>query len=123
MIFQLLDDKKECVGIYAKGRLHYENLPPEPLTQTWAYSPSIAEKATQCEYAQIYCNGLSLDEVCEGFQGLLSRNDIVSLDVAEMADDGPKGRTMDSTIKTVAALLDLEKEQPRQLFRYWIGDL
>ena len=34
MLFQAIDDKTNCVGIYADGKLHFDNLPVN-LTKTW----------------------------------------------------------------------------------------
>ena len=61
MHFQILDDKEECLGIYVAGRIEkdYSDI---PLTHTWGYSPLMYGK--DVEYAQIYCNGQSLGEVC-----------------------------------------------------------
>ena len=61
MIFQTLDDKSECVGIYADGRLHFDDV-PAGLTKTWKYSGSIT--APNVEYASLLCSGLSLEEAC-----------------------------------------------------------
>jgi len=61
MHFQILDDKEQCLGVYADGRIEkdYSNV---PLTHTWGYSPSLYGQDIQ--YAQIYCNGMTLDEAC-----------------------------------------------------------
>ena len=40
MIFQAIDDKSECIGVYANGKLHFEDFPAN-LTKTWKYSGSI----------------------------------------------------------------------------------
>ena len=61
MLFQTLDDKQECVGIYKEGELFFSKL-PEELTQTWSYSGFL--KYRDIEYAQIYCGGKSLGDVC-----------------------------------------------------------
>jgi len=61
LLFQSLDSKKECIGIYADGRIHYDNFPPS-LIKTWDYFPFASEGVV--EYAKIYCGGLSLTEVC-----------------------------------------------------------
>jgi hypothetical protein len=61
MIFQTLDDKKECVGIYANNKLHFKEI-PENLSATWSYSPYL--KGVEIDYALIYCEGKTLDEVC-----------------------------------------------------------
>lgn len=61
MLFQALDDKGECVGVYADGRLHLEQIPSD-LTRTWKYSGSL--KGKEVEYASLYVGGKSLREVC-----------------------------------------------------------
>ena len=61
MIFQTLDDKKQCVGIYAEGRLHFEEFPKD-LHKTWKYSDFT--KDDSIEYAWIQCGGLSMEKVC-----------------------------------------------------------
>ncbi len=60
MIFQTLDDKTECVGIYADGQLFFDE-PPTDLTQTWRYSGSL--KNDDIEYASLYCEGQTLAQV------------------------------------------------------------
>lgn len=61
MIFQTLDDKKECVGVYADSKLHFKEI-PENLSASWSYSPYL--KGLEIDYAQLYCEGKTLDEVC-----------------------------------------------------------
>lgn len=61
MIFQSLDDKDECIGVYADGQLWFDETPPN-LTQSWKYSGSVADEGV--EYAWLYCGGKTLDEVC-----------------------------------------------------------
>jgi hypothetical protein len=61
MLFQTLDDKRDCVGIYLDGELLYDKL-PEGLSQTWDYSTFLQD--TDVEFAKIYCGGKSLEEVC-----------------------------------------------------------
>ncbi len=61
MLFQTLDDKAECFGIYANGQIHYTSLPSE-LAQTWNYASHLLDMPV--EYAQMYCGGKSLTEVC-----------------------------------------------------------
>lgn len=62
MIFQTLDDKSECVGVYVDGKLWFDE-PPSSLTKTWRYSGYIPPEE-KVEYAWIYGNGLSLQEAC-----------------------------------------------------------
>ena len=61
MLFQSLDDKEKCVGIYRDGVLSYE---PEfeKLTKTWSYSSFLRDMPI--EYASLYCEGKGLGEVC-----------------------------------------------------------
>jgi len=61
MLFQTLDDKRDCVGVYLDGELLYDEL-PEGLSQTWDYSTFLRD--TDVEFAKIYCGGKSLEEVC-----------------------------------------------------------
>ena len=62
MLFQTLDDKKECVGIYCAGELSFNEELPEDLDSTWSYSAFL--KDCDIEYAKIYCGGKTLDIVC-----------------------------------------------------------
>ena len=62
MLFQTLDDKKECVGLYLNGELSFNKELPTDLSRTWSYSAFLG--AREIEYAKIYCGGKSLDEVC-----------------------------------------------------------
>jgi len=61
LIFQTLDDKNECVGIYAEGKLSFDEL-PDGLTACWAPVPYLENK--EIEYASLYCQGKTPDEVC-----------------------------------------------------------
>jgi hypothetical protein len=63
MLFQPIDDKGECVGIYADGRLVFDEsgFPPD-LTRTWRYSGSLRDR--DIEYAWLYAEGAGLADVC-----------------------------------------------------------
>ena len=61
MLFQALDEKKECVGVYVDGRIIYDHI-PDNLSKTWSFSSFLNDKPI--DYAQIYVAGKSLEEVC-----------------------------------------------------------
>lgn len=61
MLFQTLDDKQDCLGIYASGQLHYDSV-PVGLTKTWNYSSHLS--GLPVDYAQMYCSGKSLSDAC-----------------------------------------------------------
>ena len=61
MLFQTLDDKKHCVGIYQGGDIFYDAIPGD-LTKTWSYAPYLQGRDIQ--YASLYVGGRSLGEVC-----------------------------------------------------------
>jgi hypothetical protein len=61
LVYQTLDDKQECVGVYVDGKLHFDNI-PDNLTRTWRYSgPNHSDTV---EYAWIYAGGKTLSEAC-----------------------------------------------------------
>lgn len=56
MIFQTLDDKTECVGIYANGQLVFDpDGFPSQLTQTWKYAPYLRD--LDIDYISLYLEG------------------------------------------------------------------
>ena len=59
MIFQTLDNKRECRGIFLDNKVYDE--PPQGLTATWSYTPSLP---LDVEYANLYCQGKTISEVC-----------------------------------------------------------
>jgi len=60
LLFQTLDEKEKCVGIYVDGEI-YKDLPQDG-TATWKYAAFLRE--LELDYANIYCEGKSLGEVC-----------------------------------------------------------
>jgi len=61
VLYQVLDNKKECYAIFCKDALyHYPS--SEELTHTWEYTPHFADP--KIEYAKIWTNGRSLSQVC-----------------------------------------------------------
>ena len=61
MLFQILDNKEDCFGIYADGEFIYDRVPHD-ITGTWNWHPSLSESAV--DYASIYMAGKSLAEIC-----------------------------------------------------------
>ena len=61
MLFQSLDNKKECAAIYADGKIFGGEIPPN-LTHTWSYSGFL--HGQEIEYASLYCQNKSLEECC-----------------------------------------------------------
>ena len=63
MLFQGLDDKSECVGIYCDGNLVFDiERFPDSLSQTWKYSPYLRDQEG-IEYANLYIGGKKIHEV------------------------------------------------------------
>ena len=59
MLFQTLDDKTECVGIYADNKLLFDVGDfPEGLKSTWSYSPYL--RGMDIDYASLYLEGEDL---------------------------------------------------------------
>ena len=61
MLFQAIDDKSECIGIYYEGKLVYDSFPPD-LSRTWKYSASIEDP--RIEYAWIRAQGQNISQCC-----------------------------------------------------------
>tara|TARA_R100000808_G_C2137299_1_gene145438 strand:+ start:574 stop:1767 length:1194 start_codon:yes stop_codon:yes gene_type:complete len=61
MLFQTLDEKEKCVAIFLDGELSKKEI-PQNLTKTWSYSSFL--KSHDVLYANLYCNGKTLTEVC-----------------------------------------------------------
>jgi len=62
LLFQTLDDKAQCVGFYTDNKLTFHQPLPNNLNKTWSYSAFL--KGKNIDYAQLYCDGKSLDDVC-----------------------------------------------------------
>ena len=63
MIFQTLDDKQECVGIYCNNNLYFDNLDfPKDLSTTWKYSGHLRDRPG-IEYANLYIGGKDIKEI------------------------------------------------------------
>ena len=62
MLFQTLDNKSVCVGVYTNNELHFGvDKIPDGLSRTWSYVPYLKDK--DIEYAKLYLEGRSLEEV------------------------------------------------------------
>lgn len=62
MIFQTLDDKQECVGVYIDGSLHFHlDKLPEGLSKTWKHVPYLS--GMDIEYASLYLEEKKLADV------------------------------------------------------------
>jgi hypothetical protein len=62
VIFQTLDDKKNCYAFYDGKNFIYENELPENFSKTWSYSGILKNK--NVEIAQLYCSGKKLTDIC-----------------------------------------------------------
>ena len=60
MIFQILDNKIECVGYYSEGKIYKEDVGNE-FTQTWDAGPNFLNDSV--DYAKIYAGVDSIDDV------------------------------------------------------------
>lgn len=60
MLFQILDDKKYCVGIYCNDEIIYDNL-PDTLAKTWSYAGFLENR--NIEYANLYVGGKQLEDL------------------------------------------------------------
>ena len=63
MIFQSVDDKKECVGIYCNSEYIFDNIDFTKLTKTWKHTATSLEH-DQIQYAWLRVKGRTLEEVC-----------------------------------------------------------
>ena len=62
MIFQAIDDKNECIGVYCDGKLQFDEI-PQGLSKTWRYSGSVGNSGA-IEYAWLYVGGQDLKDCC-----------------------------------------------------------
>ena len=61
MIFQIIDDKKDCYGVYLDGKIIQTGIKDE-FEKTWAYSEHLGD--AKIDLAQLYCGGKTLTEIC-----------------------------------------------------------
>jgi len=62
MLFQTLDNKHKCIGVYYDGNLYFDDELPEESSETWNYSSFLRDRGIRYGYLQ--CSGESLDSVC-----------------------------------------------------------
>ena len=60
MIFQLLDDRSDCYGIYSNSQFIYDRI-PDNIRGTWNWDVRLNNR--NIDYASIYCLGKPLSEV------------------------------------------------------------
>ena len=59
MLFQTLDNKSQCVGVYTDNKLVFDlDKLPQGLSQTWSYAPYL--KGKDIEYVSLYLEGETL---------------------------------------------------------------
>lgn len=62
MLFQTLDDKSECVGVFCDDKLYFEQKDfPGYLTKTWKFAPYL--RGLDVEYASLYLEGKPIKSV------------------------------------------------------------
>ena len=61
MIFQILDDKRDCLGLFSNGEFYYGHI-KRSFEKTWDWSPHLSDDDYQ--YARIWCGGKSLEDAC-----------------------------------------------------------
>ena len=61
MIFQILDDKRDCLGLFANGEFYYGQI-KRAFESTWDWSPHLSDD--DYEYARVWCGGKTLEEAC-----------------------------------------------------------
>mgnify|MGYP003645544753 FL=1 len=61
MVFQIMDDKKDCTGVYTNGEFIYDRIPTH-LDHTWGYSEHLKDRHIQ--YAILWSQGKSISDIC-----------------------------------------------------------
>jgi len=60
VIYQILDDREECYGVYGNGKFIYDRI-PENIKGTWNWDKRLHNRSV--DYASIYVGGKSLNDV------------------------------------------------------------
>ena len=61
MLFETLDNKQDCIGIYCNGRIYKESF-PKNLSGTWSYAPYLDRRSVM--YASLYCGRSFVGSAC-----------------------------------------------------------
>jgi len=61
MIFQILDDKQDCLGLFSNGEFYYGHI-KRAFESTWDWTPHLSDD--DYEYARIWCGGKTLEQAC-----------------------------------------------------------
>jgi len=61
MIFQLMDNKLDCAGVYLPNKFVFDRI-PDGLTKTWAWSKHL--EGRDIDYANLWAGGRSINDVC-----------------------------------------------------------
>ena len=61
MVFQILDNKENCFGIYRNGDFIYDRVPHD-ITGTWSWHSSLSD--SNIDYGDIYTGGQTVADVC-----------------------------------------------------------
>jgi len=62
LLFQTLDNKHKCIGVYYDGNLYFNSELPEGISETWSYASFLADR--EIRYGNLQCGGKSLSDVC-----------------------------------------------------------
>ena len=61
MVFQIMDNKKDCFGVYTNGKFIYDRIPAN-VDSTWGYSSYLKDRYIQ--YAVLWTQGSSISDIC-----------------------------------------------------------
>ena len=61
MTFQIMDDKKDCAGVYVDGKFIYDRI-PDNIDGTWGYSEHLRDRHIQ--YAYLWTLGSRISDIC-----------------------------------------------------------
>ena len=61
MTFQIMDDKKDCAGVYIDGKFIYDRI-PDNIDGTWGYSDHLRDRHIQ--YAYLWTLGSRISDIC-----------------------------------------------------------